>query len=322
MITLPDVQEAQARIAPHIRHTPLVASQALSRELGTRVYLKLELFQKTGSFKPRAAFNKMLRLSAAERERGVVAVSGGNFAQGVAYAAGALGVRALILMPAYTPANYLDATRSYGAEVQLLPDIRAAFAAAEAYRREGRIFLHPYDDPDIMAGGGTLGLELVADVPELTDVFVSVGGGGLFTGVAVAVKGLRPEARVWTVETEGADALGRALQAGQVVHFQPTSLARTLGAPNVAAEALAAAQRLVAQHLLVSDQEAYRAQRFLLERAKVLTELAAACTLAAARRVRAQLAGARHVVLVLCGGNVSLDDLADYRQRFEGEATR
>jgi len=317
MITLDDVKNAYSRIAPYVRRTTTVRNHTLSQKLGTNLYLKLELFQKTGSFKPRGAFNKMLRHRDEARERGVVAVSGGNFAQGVAYAGNVLGIRTRIIMPEYTPPNYIEATESYGAEVELAPDVQTCFDVAEQYSRQGWDYYHPYDDPEVMEGYGTIGLELLEDVPELSDVMISVGGGGLMSGITVAIKGLKPDVRIWTVETEGADAMGRALQAGQVVQIQPTSLAKTLGAPCVAADALRIAQQLVQEHVIVTDREAFEAQRFLLERAKVLTELAASCTLAAAQRLRDDFSTDNHVALVLCGGNISLDTLAEYKRQFE-----
>ena len=317
MITLADVTEANTRIARYVRRTATIRNHTLSQRLGTNLYLKLEPFQKTGSFKVRGAFNQMLHLNNDQRQRGAVAVSGGNFAQGVAYAGQVLGVRTHILMPTHTPRNYLEATQSYGAEIELVSDYQVAFDLAEQYRQQGWNHLHPFDDPLIMAGHGTMGLEMLEDVPKLTDVIVSVGGGGLMTGVLVAIKGVQPDVRVWTVETEGSDTLARALQAGHVVHIEPMSLAHTLGSPYVAEDALWLAQHQVAQHVLVSDREAYQAQRFLLERAKVLTELAASCTLAAADKLRERFSPNSHVALVLCGGNVSLDDLAQYKRLFE-----
>jgi threonine dehydratase len=254
----------------------------------------------------------MLSLSQEERARGVVAFSGGNFAQGVAYAGRVLGVSTRMVMPVYTPESYIQATQSYGAQVELVPDISAAIAQVERYRDQGWVYMHPYDDPLVFAGNGSLGLEIIEDVPGITDLIISVGGGGLMTGVVTAVKSLNPSVRVWTVETEGADALALALQAGQVVQITPTSLAKTLGAPYVAAEALALAQAHVTQHIVVTDSEAIKEQQFLLERAKVITELAASCTLAAARRIQEQFSPSDHVVLVLCGGNVSVKTLLEY----------
>ena len=317
MITLQDINDAYSRIAPYIRRTETIQNQTLSQKLGTNLYLKLELFQKTGSFKPRAAFNKMLLLNQEERQRGVVAVSGGNFAQGVAYAGKTLNVRNKIIMPAYTSKNYIEATQSYGAQIELVPDVQAAFEKAEEYRQQGQTFLHLYDDPDIMAGNGTIGLELLEQVPEVTDVIISVGGGGLMSGIIIALKSLKPQVRVWTVETEGAATLGSALNTGQVVSIKPTSLAKTLGAPKIAEDALLIAQKHVSQHTLVSDLEAYESLRLLLERAKILTELSAACTLAAAYKLHRHFTKERHVVLILCGGNVSLDDLVQYKNMFE-----
>jgi threonine dehydratase len=317
MITLNDVQNARAIIAPYVKRTPTERNHTLSERFGTNIYLKLELFQKTGSFKPRGAFNKMLRLNDEEKERGVVAVSGGNFAQGVAFAGRVLGVGTLIIMPEYTPTNYIEATKSYGAQVELLPNVQEAFNMAQEYECQGWNYFHPYDDPEVMQGYGTIGLELLEDVPQLSDVIISVGGGGLMSGVTVAIKNLKPYVRIWTVETEGCDAMAKALKAGRVVQIQPTSLAKTLGAPNVAADALQVAQRLVENHTVVSDQEAFRAQRLLLERAKIITELAASCTLAVAERLQDRFSNENHVALILCGGNVSLDNLIEYKRLLE-----
>ncbi|OGO18179.1 MAG: pyridoxal-5'-phosphate-dependent protein subunit beta [Chloroflexi bacterium RBG_16_48_8] len=313
MITLSHILRAQERIKPYVRRTAIIRNQTLSDLLGTNLYLKLELFQKTGSFKPRGALNKMLQMDAEEKKRGIVAISGGNFAQGVAYAGSLLDVRSLILMSDYTPTNYIEATKSYGADVELFPDFPSLFSAAEAYTKGGRVFFHPYDDPQVMEGYGTLGLEVVEDLPGLTDIILSVGGGGLMSGVTIAVKGLKPEVRIWTVETEGSETLGKALQAGKVVEIHPTSLARILGAPHVAEDALIIAQEHIEKHIIVSDQEAIEQQMYLLERAKILTELASSCILAAAHRIRDQFSDDDHVVLLLCGGNVAVDEMLTYQ---------
>ena len=156
-------------------------------------------------------------------------------------------------------------------------------------------------------------LEVVEDLPELTDVVIAVGGGGLMSGVTVAVKGLKPDVRVWTMETEGSETMGNALQAGEVVEITPTSLARILSAPYVAQDALRIAQEYIERHIIVSDQEAIEQQMYLLERAKILTELAASCTLAAAHRLQDQFSEEQHVVLFLCGGNVAVDEMLTYQ---------
>lgn len=308
------IKKAGARIKPFIKRTALEYSQTLSQKLGTNVFVKLELFQKTGSFKVRGAFNKMLSVSAEERKRGVVAVSGGNHAQAVAYAASVLETDAVILMPDSTPRNYVEATRNYGAQVDLQPTIAAAFAKIKVYEAEGRIFIHPFDDPLVMAGQGTLGLEILEDLPEATDIFISIGGGGFAGGVATAVKSIKPTVRIWGVETNGANCMSQALEAGRPVELAAiTSIAKTLGAPSVSPQTLALAEEYLENVTVVSDEEAVEALEFILERLKVLTEPAASCTLAAASRLKNQFNQENNVVLILCGGNLSLGDLCRYR---------
>ena len=313
-IGLDDVQAAGPLVAQHVHRTPLVSSRTLSERLGTSVSLKLEVFQKTGSFKPRGAFNQLLHLTPQARRRGVVGVSGGNFAQGLAYAGRVLGVPVRVLVPEGTPAHYLAATRGYGAEVEIVPTIAEAFSRAEAYAGQGRAALHPFDDPWMMAGNGTLGLEVAEDAPDLTDLFVSIGGGGLMAGVATAVKGLVPGARLWGVETLGCHAMRLALDAGRPVEMQPFSIAKTLAAPWVSEGTLAAAREYLEDVVVVPDAAAVEALVLILERVKVLTEPAASCTLAAAQAVRERLG--EHVVLVLCGGNATVGDITVWRERF------
>ena len=312
MIGIQDIQSASKRISPFIIKTPLVRSQTLSDNLGANTFLKMELFQKTGSFKPRGAFNQILKLDSKVRKKGVVAVSGGNFAQGVAYAARRLEIPAIICMPEYTPANYIEATKSYGARVELSPDFPSTFTSAETFQADGYTFLHAWDNPNQMAGNGTIGLEILESLPNVTDIVISIGGGGLIAGITVAVKALKPEVRIWGVETEGAQTMGMALEAGKVVHITPNSLAKTLGAPYVAEDALRIAQQYFEGYIVVTDQEAVEAQQFLLERAKVLTELAASCTLPAARKIRQRFQKQNNIVLLLCGGNESLSNMIGY----------
>jgi threonine dehydratase len=314
MIDLNDIQIARKRIAPYIHYTPLERNQTLSESLGCNTYLKLEIFQKTGSFKPRGAFNQILQLDEKTRTRGVVAVSGGNFAQGVAYAGKLLGVEAVICMPEYTPANYIEATRSYGGRIELTPDFPLTFELASSFKKDGYQFLHAWDNPNMMAGNATIGLEILESLPDTTDIIVSIGGGGLIGGITVAVKALKPEVRIWGVETEGAETMGKALEAGEVVQITPNSLAKTISASYVAEDALRIAQKHLDGYIVVSDQEAIDSQRFLLERAKVLTELAASCTLAAAKKIAHRFQPQDKVVLLLCGGNESLDNMVAYRE--------
>ncbi|MGD9630477.1 MAG: threonine/serine dehydratase [Pyrinomonadaceae bacterium] len=313
MITLNDIREARDRIAPFVKRTPLERCETLSRHLGTNVYVKYELFQKTGSFKPRGAFNKMLSLSDEEKRNGVVAVSGGNHAQGVAYAAGMLGIDAVILMPENTPQNSLDATREYGATADLQPNITAAFEKIDHYTAAGRTLVHPFDDELVIAGQGTVGLEILEDCPQVTDIFASIGGGGLAAGVAIAVRTERPELRVFGVETVGADAMAQAIAAGQVVDLPAiTSIAKTLGAPAVTERTLDLVREWLESVTVVTDAEAMAALRLIAERLKVFCEPASSCNLAAAEKLRDKFTPESHLVIVLCGGNFAVRDLCSF----------
>jgi threonine dehydratase len=312
MISLNDIRNAEKRISPFVIKTPLARNSTLSRLLSTNAYLKMELFQRTGSFKPRGAFNQILQLNGNGGSKGVVAASGGNFAQGVAFAASQLGIEAVICMPEYTPRNYIEATKSYGARVELAPDFPSTFAKAESFKADGYAALHAWDNPGQMSGNGTIGLEILEELPRVTDIIISIGGGGLIAGIMVAVKALKPDVRIWGVETEGAQTMGKALEAGKVVQITPNSLAKTLSASYVAEDALKIARQHLEGYVVVSDREAVDAQKFLLERAKVLTELAASCTLAAAQKISARFTKDDHVVLLLCGGNESLANMIGY----------
>jgi threonine dehydratase len=310
-LSLKDIQGARQRIAPCIRRSPLSPTATLSERLKTNVYVKLEMFQKTGSFKVRGAFNKALSLKPEERERGIVAVSGGNHAQAVAYVARALGLKSMVLMPESTPRNYVDATRAYGAEIKFAASAAAAFSEVSEFERQGWVYMHPFDDALVMAGQGTVGLEILEDVPQVTDVVVSIGGGGFAGGLATAIKSLKPAVRIWGVETEGADCMARSLAAGKVETLDAiTSIARTLGAPAPSEHTLALARQYLESVTVVPDSEVVSSLLFILERLKVLAEPAAACTLAAADRLRDKFTPERHVVLVLCGGNFAVEDLA------------
>ena len=292
-------------------------SESLTKRLGVNTYVKYELFQKTGAFKARGAFNKLLSMTEDERAKGVVAVSGGNHAQAVAYASSVLSVDAIILMPQSTPQVYVDATRGYGAAVELLPTISHAFEKINFYRDAGRAFVHPFDDPLIMAGAGTVGLEILEDLPGTTDVVLSIGGGGLAGGVGSAVKLTDPNIRVWGVETVGADAMSRAISAGHPVEMDAiTSIAKTLGAPHVSDATLAAVQQYLESITVVTDAEAVEAMIFIAERLKIITEPAASCTVAAAEKLKTNFSEATNLVLIFCGGNTGVKDLCSYLTQF------
>lgn len=326
MIPINLIRQAHREISPFIHRTPFIPSHALSTRWGANVYLKLENFQKTGSFKPRGAFFKLLNLSDEERNRGVVGVSGGNHAQGLAFAARTLGISATICMPATTPKNYLDATAGYGASIRLSETIHAAFQDAAHLQSQGQTLIHPFDDEYLAAGQGTVGLEILEDLPNVSRCYVSIGGGGLIAGIASALRASKDtfsedtnqhSPRVIGVETVGADAMAQAVAANQIVQLPAiTSIARTLGAPAVSQFTLDAVRELVEEVLVVSDQESAHELFFLLERCKVLAEPAAACCLAAANRQSASFHKDENIVIVICGGNASVADLSEWFTRF------
>lgn len=315
-LALADVLAARRAIAGHVLRTPSVESPALARRLGGPVALKLELLQRSGCFKPRGIVNKILSLQADERARGIVTVSGGNHGIAMAEIARAMGLVARIVMPEAAPERSKARIRAEGAELVLVPDIGTAFATAEAAKAEGLTYVHAFDDPVIMAGHGTAGLEFIEDVPALTDVIVSIGGGALISGVATAIKGVKPEVRIWGVETEGADAMSRALAAGKPVEMQVTSIATTLGAPYVTERTLAHVKDLVEEVFVIPDRDAVSALLTLAEDAKLWAEPAAACTLPAAHRVRERVGTGAVVGLVVCGGNISFDMVEGWVKRF------
>ncbi|MBT8211961.1 MAG: pyridoxal-phosphate dependent enzyme, partial [Acidimicrobiia bacterium] len=241
-------------------------------------------------------------MSRGEVDKGVVGVSGGNFAQGLAYAGHQLGVPVTVVMPSNTPSNYVDGTREWGAQIMFVDTIAEAFDAIPVLVADGWTETHPFDDPAMMAGNGTLGLEVLEEAPDLTDLVVSVGGGGLIAGVASAVRAARHDVNIWAVETTGADALARSIEAGEPVTITPSSVAKTLGSPYTADVTIKMAGTVFEDNVVVDDDAALEAMRFLALEGKIVAEPAAACTLAAAEQLGDRLGDCP--VLVICGGNV------------------
>ncbi len=307
LIELDDVVEARQTIGERLHRTPTFTSAALSRLAGANVHLKAELFQRTGSFKPRGVLNKLASLSAAEKARGVIGISAGNHAQALAYCAALEEIDALVVMWQGASEQKLAATREYGAEVDLVAhDPAEAFTRLDVLLAEtGRTLVHPFDDPLVQAGQGTVGLELVEQVPDAAVVVVPIGGGGLISGVATAVKGLRPDARVVGVEPEGSRAMHAALEAGERVEVTPRSIADGLNAPHAGTNALAVVRARVDEVVLVSEEELEGAFRLLYGRAKLACEPAGAAATAALVAGRVRHEPGDDVVLVVSGGNVA-----------------
>lgn len=315
LIGIDEIEAAAARIAGHVVRTPTVPSPGLGALLGVPVTAKLELLQRSGSFKARGAFAKLLALSEAERAAGVVAVSGGNHGIALAEVAGALGIAATVVMPSSAPHRSVEIARAAGATVRLTETMAEAFALTTELQAGGMTLVHPFDDPVVVAGQGTVGLELAADAGELTDVLVSIGGGGLISGVAAALHALRPGVRVWGVETAGAEAMSDALMAGGPVPVELTSIVTTLSAPTVSQLTYDHVSALVTDVLVVPDADAVQGTIAMAEHAKVWAEPAAGCLLPAARQVLASVAGAR-LGFVICGGNATFADVAAWDRRF------
>ncbi|MER7183209.1 threonine/serine dehydratase [Streptomyces hyaluromycini] len=316
MIGISDIEAAARTVAGHVVRTPTVPSPGLSELLGAPVTAKLELLQRTGSFKARGATAKLLSLTEAERAAGVVAVSGGNHGIALAVMAAALDVKATVVMPRTAPARSIRLVEAAGASVRLTDGMDTAFELVPRLRDEGLTLVHPFDDPVVIAGQGTVGLELAEDADDLTDVIVSIGGGGLIAGVAAALRARRPGVRVGGVETAGAQAMSEALAAGGPVPVAVSSIVTTLSAPSVSRLTYDHAAALVEEVLVVPDREAVRGSLEFAEHAKVWTEPAAGCLLPAARQVRERVGDGARIGLVVCGGNVTHQEISEWTARF------
>ncbi len=311
MVGLSEINQAREAIQPHIHRTPTHRSETLDRDLDLRLDFKLELFQRTGSFKIRGVMNKLSRLSAEEREKGVVSMSSGNHAQALSCGAAAFGIPATIVMPSWSRQGKIDATRSYGGEIILTED-DLMLTCRRIMDERGLTFVHPFDDAHVIAGHGTLGLEILEDSPEPDYVLVSVGGGGLISGVATAVAINSPATKIIGIEPEGAPAMSRSLDRGTAVHLDSVdTIADGLAAPFAGEICLDLVQRYVDRVVLVSDREIVRSMALIMERLKVVPEPAAATALAPIVSGTLKLPPDSRTVCVLCGGNVDSETLSE-----------
>ncbi len=307
-VTLADVQAARERIRPYVHRTPVLTSHALDSRVGARLFFKAEIFQRVGAFKARGAFSRLTLLSPEERARGVVAFSSGNHAQAVAVAARELGMRATIVMPMDAPALKVAATRGYGAEVILYDRLGGESREAIAGKlvdEQGATLVPPFDDDAVIAGQGTLALELLEEVPDLDLIVTPCGGGGLLSGVAVAARGIRPEIRLWGVEPEGGDDMRRSLAAGEPVTIPlPRTIADALQTTRPAERTLAHVAALAEGIVTASDDEIRQAMALLAARMKIVVEPGGAIALAALLAGKVPGAAGRRIGVVLSGGNV------------------
>lgn len=308
-LDLSQIQRAQEALAPYLAPTPLVYSQTFSRLYGGRVYLKLENLQTTGSFKLRGSLYKLLQLQAAGQLRGVVAASAGNHAQGVAYAASLLGVPATIVMPVWASLSKQAATQGYGGRVLIRGrDLAEAVASAQELAVTAKLqFIHPYDDPAIMAGQGTIGLEILTGLPETAAILVPVGGGGLAAGIAVACKSLQPRVKIIGVQTRAVPGARAALEAGYPVAVPPApTLADGIKVTRLGDQTFPLLARYLDDLRLVAETDIATAMLLLLEKKKVLAEGAGAVPLAALLASGSRAVFGEPVVLVISGGNIDI----------------
>jgi threonine dehydratase len=318
MVTLKDVQAALGRIRDRIYLSPCARSETLSRLTGTVAHLKLENLQMTGAFKERGALNKLLLMSAADRDRGLIAASAGNHAQGVAFHAGRLGVKATIVMPEATPIMKVANTRAHGARVVLHgANYDEAYAEARRLEQAEKLtFVHPFDDPDVIAGQGTIGLEILEQEPETEAVVVPIGGGGLVSGIATAVKALRPGAKVIGAQTEMLPCMLQAVEAGRPVTLEPANtVADGIAVKRAGDLTLAHVQKYVDEIVTVSEEEIASAILYLLEREKTVVEGAGAVGVAALMQRKIRGLEGRKVVVVVSGGNIDVNLVARIIER-------
>jgi len=314
MLELSAILEARDRVRETSRHTPLEHSYTYSAMTGADVHLKLENFQRTGAFKIRGATNRIATLSDAQMDAGVVTASAGNHAQGVALAATRAGVDAKIVMPEHAPISKVKATRNYGADVVLAgADYNeAADRAHEIEREENRTYVHAFDDEAVMAGQGTIGLEIIEDCPDVETVVVPIGGGGLISGIATAIKEQQPETRIIGVQAEGASSAATSLEKGERVSLDGVdTIADGIATRSVGEQTFPYIQQYVDEVVTVSDPEIAVALVCLLERSKTLVEGAGAVALAAILFETFEYDPEETIVAALCGGNIDLNTLTN-----------
>ncbi|OOY35628.1 threonine ammonia-lyase [Solemya velum gill symbiont] len=313
MIAFADIREAQDRIRDFIYKTPCAHSETLSHLTGCNLYLKLENLQMTGSFKERGSLNKILQLNKQQKAVGVITASAGNHAQGVAHAAGLCGIRAVIVMPETTPLAKIQGTSQLGAEIELYGSSydEAYEKACELQQCHGYTFIHAFDDPAVIAGQGTIGLELVEQVPDIDAVVVPVGGGGLISGIALAVKESHPDIDIIGVEAERLPAMQQSVTSGRVIPLRTANtIADGISVARVGEHTLPIVSKLVSQIVTVSEEEIAAAIMTLLEREKSLAEGAGAVGVAAMLQHRMSSLKGKTVVVVVSGGNIDMTLLA------------
>ncbi|MBF0350222.1 MAG: threonine ammonia-lyase [SAR324 cluster bacterium] len=325
MLSLKDVRQAEQRIRPYILKSPCTYSQKLSMATCCELFLKLENFQMTGAYKQRGAFNKILKLTEQERQAGVITSSAGNHAQGVAYAAERSGIHATIVMPETTPLAKIQGTKKFNPDIVLHGNSydEAYLKARELCEANGYTFIHPFNDPDVIAGQGTVGLELIEQCPDMETIIVPIGGGGLIAGVAVAIKEWNPKVQIIGVEAQVIPAMQKSLEAGQIVDVPyAKTIADGIAVSRVGTNTFPLVQKYVDDIVTVSEEEIANAIVLLLEQEKTLAEGAGAVGMAAVYHHKIPRMNNRKTIVLISGGNIDSNTLSTILERGLAKAGR
>lgn len=319
LISLQEIEQASERIAPYVQQTPLIRSDYFSKRLNANVFFKLEMLQPTHSFKVRGATNAILSLTDDQRQNGVITASGGNHGLGVTFAASLVDIPAYIYLPTTTPPSKVETLKQLGATTVLHGEAwdEANQLALQVAAENNIAYIHPFDNPNVMAGQATIATELLEQMPEIDMLVTSIGGGGLISGIASAIHHKSPDTRVIGVETIGADSMAQSLANGKIITLDAiTSIANTLGAKSTAKRNFDIVQAYVARVVTVTDKQAVESLLDLLDHEKLLTEPATSCSVSALLNGKIDYTEGDNIVVIICGANATLQDVQKWKVQF------
>ncbi|MQG06254.1 MAG: threonine/serine dehydratase [SAR202 cluster bacterium] len=309
MINITDIQKAYSNISINIHRTPISTSTYLSQKFNSKIFFKQELFQKTGSFKIRGVLNKLSSLSSDQLKNGVISLSSGNHAQAVAYGSKIYNISSTIVMPTYSTKSKIEATKGYGAKV-IITDEELITVVKEIQKETNATLIHPFDDDHIIAGQGTLGLEITEDMPDIDHIFTAIGGGGLISGICIAMKAHNPKIKIIGIEPEGADGMRQSLEKRKPVTLDSiNTIADGLSAPFIGEKNFEIVQKHIDQLITVSDKEIIETMWLIFERTKLFVEPSAAASLAPILFDKYKLPNNSKAMFILCGGNIDKEKL-------------
>ena len=309
MINITDIQKAYSNISINIHRTPISSSTYLSQKFNSKIFFKQELFQKTGSFKIRGVLNKLSSLTPDQLKNGVISLSSGNHAQAVAYGSKIYNISSTIVMPAYSTKSKIAATKGYGAKV-IITDEDLISVVSEIQKKTNATLIHPFDDDYIIAGQGTLGMEITEDLPDIDHIFTAIGGGGLISGICIAIKSHNPKIKIIGVEPEGADGMRQSLEKGKAITLKSiNTIADGLSAPFIGKKNFEIVQKYIDQLITVSDKEIIETMWLIFERTKLFVEPSAAAGLAPILFNKYILPTNSKAMFILCGGNIDKEKL-------------